>query len=109
MAKGNTVTLAVNSLKRCCPVCLQARAAKDKTPDGQVHCVLGRSNKIWCPYADPCSILDAFEEETKEKTREAWRRANEIKRLKKQQQQQITHCSFSPSFLNQSLYVHIWV
>jgi hypothetical protein len=40
--------------------------ANDKTPDGQIHHVLGRSNKIWCPYADDRSILEAFEKEQRE-------------------------------------------
>jgi len=46
---------------------------------------LGRSNKIWCPYADDISILEAFEKEQKERTQAAWRRANEAKRHKKKQ------------------------
>ncbi len=66
-----------------CPVCRQLRTEKDKTPDGRIHRVLGRSNKIWCPYSDDVSILETFEKEQKER---AWRRANEAKRLKKQQQ-----------------------
>ena len=62
--------------KRPCPVCRQLRTASDKTPDGQIHRVLGPSNEIWCPYADDKSILDKFENEQKERTQAAWRRAN---------------------------------
>ena len=47
--------------------------------------VLGRSNKIWCPYADDKSILETFEKEQKERMQAAWQRANETKRLKKKQ------------------------
>jgi hypothetical protein len=65
--------------KRPCPVCHQLRTASDKTPDGQIHRVLGRSNKIWCPYADEKSILETFEKEQKERTQAAWRRGNEAK------------------------------
>lgn len=72
--------------KRPCPVCNQLRTAKDKTPDGQIHRVLGRSNKVWCPYADDPAILEAFEKEQKERIQAAWRRANQAKREKKQQQ-----------------------
>ena len=71
--------------KRRCPVCRQLRTASDKTPDGKIHRVLGRSNKIWCPYADDMSLLETFEKEQKERTEAAWRRANQAKRLKKQQ------------------------
>jgi hypothetical protein len=71
--------------KRRCPACRQLRTANDKTPDGKIHRVLGRSNKIWCPYADDVSLLETFEKEQKERTQAAWRRANEAKRLKKQQ------------------------
>ena len=71
--------------KRRCPACNQLRTASDKTPDGQIHRVLGRSNKIWCPYADDRSILETFEKEHTEKMQAAWRRANEAKRLKKKQ------------------------
>ena len=74
--------------KRRCPVCHQPRTANDKTPDDQVHRVLGRSNKIWCPYADDKDILETFEREQKERTLAAWRRANETKRQKKMQQLQ---------------------
>lgn len=70
--------------KRLCSVCHQLRTIKDKTPNGDIHRVLGRSNKIWCPYSDPKSILEAFEKEQKERTQESWRRANEAKKLKKQ-------------------------
>ena len=66
--------------KRRCPVCRQL--PNDKTPDGKIHRVLGRSNKIWCPYADDISLLETFEKEQKERTQAAWRRANEAKRLK---------------------------
>ena len=41
--------------------------------------------KIWCTYADDKSILETFEKEQKERTQETWRRANEAKRLKKNQ------------------------
>ena len=71
--------------KRPCPVCKQPRTVNDKTPDGQIHRTLGRSNKIWCPYSDDSSVLEAFEKDQKERTRAAWRRANEAKKLKKQQ------------------------
>ena len=69
--------------KRSCPVCNQLRTASDKTPDGLVHRILRRSNKLWCPYADPKSELEEFEKEQKERTQASWRRANENKRLKK--------------------------
>ena len=69
--------------KRRCPVCTQLRTTSDKTTDGQIHRVLGRSNKIWCPYADDKSILETFEKEQKQRTQAAWQRANEAKRLKK--------------------------
>ena len=69
-----------------CPVCRQLRTANDKTPDGKIHRVLGRSNKIWCPYADDVSLLDTFEKEKKKRTQAAWRRANEAKRFKKHSQ-----------------------
>lgn len=72
--------------KRRCPICSQLRTANDKTPDGQIHRVLGRSNKIWCPYGDERSVLEAFEKDQKERTQAAWKRANEAKRLKKKQQ-----------------------
>ena len=68
-----------------CPVCGQLRTANDKTPDGHIHWVMGHSNKVWCPYVDEKSILDAFEKEHKEKTQVAWRRTNESKKLKKRQ------------------------
>ena len=71
--------------KRRCPVCHQLRTNSDKTPDGQIHRVLGRSNRIWCPYADDPEILESFEREQKERKHAAWKRANEVKRLKKQQ------------------------
>ena len=70
--------------KRPCPVCNQLRTAKDKTPDGQIHGVLGCSNKVWCPYADDLGILEVFEKEQKERMQAAWRRANLVKREKKQ-------------------------
>ena len=66
-------------------MCIQLRTASDKTPDGLVHCILGRSNKLWCPYADLKSELEEFKKEQKERTQASWRRANENKRLKKQQ------------------------
>ena len=71
--------------KRRCPVCYQLRTASDTTPDGLIHRVLGRSNKIWCPYADDKAILEAFEKDQKERQQASWRRANEAKRMKKQQ------------------------
>ena len=49
--------------KRCCPICHQLLTASDKTPDGQIHRVMGRSNRIWCPYADNPAILESFERE----------------------------------------------
>ena len=58
--------------KRCSPVCHQLRTASDRTPDGQIHHVLGRSNKIWCPYADDKAILEALEKEQKERMQVAW-------------------------------------
>lgn len=58
-------------------VCHQLQTANYKTPNKHV---LGRSSKIWCPYADYKAILEAF---VKERTKAAWRRANEAKRLKK--------------------------
>ena len=70
--------------KRRCPACNQLRTAGDKTPDGQIHRVLGRSNKLWCPYADDLGILQAFEKEQKERTQASWRRANEAKQMKKE-------------------------
>ena len=70
--------------KRRCPVCDQYRTASDRTPNGEIHRVLGRSNQVWCPYADDKSILDKFEEEQKERKQASWRKANEAKRLKKQ-------------------------
>jgi len=36
--------------QRPCPVRDQLRTAKDETPDGLIHRVLGQSNRIWCPY-----------------------------------------------------------
>ena len=69
--------------KRPCPVCHQLRTANDRTPDGEIHRVLGRSNKTWCLYADDKAILEDFEKEQKERTQAAWRRANETKRFKK--------------------------
>ena len=63
--------------KRRCPVCRQLCTANDKMPDGKIHRVLGRSNKIWCPYADDISLLETFENKQKERTQAAWRRVNE--------------------------------
>jgi hypothetical protein len=71
--------------KRRCPVCFQLRTASDTTPNGQIHRVLGRSNRIWCPYSDDPSILENFEKEQKERQQASWRRANVTKRLKKRQ------------------------
>ena len=71
--------------KRPCLVCHQLQTASDKTPDGQIHRVLGCSNKIWCPYVDDKAILETFEKEQKEQTQAAWQRANEAKKLKKMQ------------------------
>ena len=66
-------------------MCHQLRTVNDPTPEGLIHRVLGRTNKIWCPYADDKSILDAFEKDQKERTQAAWRRANEAKRKKKEE------------------------
>ena len=71
--------------KRPCAVCNQPRTANDKTPDGQIHRFLGKTNKTWCPYADDISILQAFEQDQLERKRATWRRANDAKKLKKQQ------------------------
>ena len=71
--------------KRHCTACHQLRTASDKTSDSQIHRVLGQSNKVWCPYTDDRSTLEAFEKEQKERMQAAWRRANEVKRLKKKQ------------------------
>ena len=71
--------------KRLCAVCNQPRTADDKTPDGQIHRFLGKTNKTWCPYGDDISILQAFEKNQLERKRATWRRANEAKKLKKQQ------------------------
>ena len=57
--------------KRRCPVCFQLRTANDTTPDGSIHRVLDRSNRIWCPYADNRSILEDFEREQKERQQAA--------------------------------------
>ena len=70
--------------KRPCPVCHQFRTSDDKTPDGKIHRVLGRSNAIWCPYADDHSILEAFEKEQKERKLASWRRASEKKKIKRE-------------------------
>lgn len=69
--------------KRPCPVCRQLRAASDKTPDGLIHRVLGRSNAIWCPYADDPALLADFDSQKKARMQANWRRANEAKRQKK--------------------------
>ena len=69
--------------KRLCAVCNQPRTADDKTPDGQIHRFLGKTNKTWCPYGDDISILQAFEKDQLERKRATWRRANEAKKLKK--------------------------
>ena len=71
--------------KHRCPVCLQLRKESDLTPDGQIHCVLGRLNKIWCTYTKDKIILETFETEQKELMQVAWLRVNEAKWLKKQQ------------------------
>ena len=68
--------------KRCCPVCHQLRKATDKTLKGEIHHVLGRSNKIWCPYADERCILDEFQKDQKERTKASWQRANAKKEKK---------------------------
>ncbi len=70
--------------KRPCHICGQFRTSKDVTPDGEVHRVLGRSNKIWCPYADDKEVLLQFEKEKKDRTLATWRKANEAKRMKRQ-------------------------
>jgi len=54
--------------KRPYTVCGQLRTANDKTPNGQVHRVLGWSNRIWCPYADDMELLRQFESDKKERT-----------------------------------------
>ena len=69
--------------KRHCPVCHQLRTASDKTPEGEIHRVLGRSNKLWCPYADERSILDNFQKDQKERTKASWQQANAKKKEKK--------------------------
>ena len=66
-----------------CPICDQLKTAKDNTPDGLVHRILGRSNHIWCPYADEKSKLEEFEKEQRERTLVSWRKANEAKKMKK--------------------------
>ena len=73
--------------KRPCNICGQLRRAGDKTPDGKVHRVLGKSNQLWWPYADDPSILEQFEQKQKERTLASWRRANETKRLSKKHAQ----------------------
>ena len=71
--------------KRPCPVCGQLRMADDKTPDGLIHRVLGRSNNLWCPYADDPSVLQEYEKQLKEHTRANWKKAAANKKIKKQQ------------------------
>ena len=66
-----------------CPVCHQLRTATDKTPEWEIHRVLGRSNKLWYPYADEQSILDTFQKDQKERTKASWQRANAKKKEKK--------------------------
>ena len=69
--------------ERCCPVCQQLQTTEDKTPNGETHRVFDHSNKMWCPYADDKAILEEYEKEQKEKTQVSWRRASEVKKLKK--------------------------
>ena len=71
--------------KRRCPVCRQLRTASDTTPDGLIHRVLGRSNAVWCPYADSPSLLEEFDTAKKAKQQANWRKANQAKKLRKQQ------------------------
>ena len=54
--------------------------ATDKTPEGEIHHVLGRSSKLWCPYADEWFIMDEFH---KDQTKASWQQANAIKKEKK--------------------------
>ena len=71
--------------KQPCPVCGQLRMADDKTPDGLIHRVLGRSNNLWCPYADDPSVLQEYEKQLKERTRANRKKAAANKKIKKQQ------------------------
>jgi ribosome-binding protein aMBF1 (putative translation factor) len=48
--------------------------------------VLGRSNAIWCPYADDPTLLEQFDAEKKARQQANWRKVNLAKKLKKQQQ-----------------------
>lgn len=48
-----------------------------KTPDGQIYCILGWSNKIWCPYVDDTAILETFVNEQIERIQVTWQRGNE--------------------------------
>ena len=57
--------------------------ATDKTPEGEIHHVLGRSSKLWCPYADEWFIMDEFQKDQKERTKASWQQANAIKKEKK--------------------------
>ena len=59
--------------------------ATDKTLEGEIHCVLRRSNKLWCPYADEWFIMDEFQKDQKERTKASWQRANAKKKKRKQQ------------------------
>ena len=74
--------------KRLCPVCHQLRMASDRTPDGLIHRVVGRSNAIWCPYADDPALLTDFDSQKKAHMQANWRRVNDVKRQKKHQNTQ---------------------
>ena len=49
MKELGVIPVIVKALEGKRPVCGQLRTSQDKTPDGQIHCVLGRSTAIWCP------------------------------------------------------------
>ena len=58
--------------------------ADDKTPDGLIHRVLGRSNNLQCPYADDPSVLQEYEKQLKERTQANWKKVAANKKIKKQ-------------------------
>ena len=58
--------------KRRCPVCHQLKAATAITPEGKCHRVLGRSNRVWCPYGDDQDILDKFLLEQRQREKDRW-------------------------------------
>ena len=62
--------------KRTCPACNQPRTADDKTPDGQIHRFLGKTNKTRCPYGDDISIRQAFKKDQLERKRATWRKTH---------------------------------